>query len=80
MLEKGLAVGGHWAWDTNYPGVGVQNHPGAYRFSGKAMATKGTRATAAEVQRYLEEYAHEHALHQHIRLGNQVLQITDDGQ
>ena len=79
IFEKTSSMGGHWSWPDNYPGVGVQNHAEAYRFTDKPMACAGRKATAAEVQRYVAEYAREHGLLARIRFGTEVVEVIEEG-
>ena len=76
ILDKASTVGGHWAWQPNYVGVGVQNKRDAYRYSDAPMEGSGPRASAAECVDYLAACVARHGLSDSLRLGQEVVGVV----
>ena len=77
LYEAADTLGGVWA--TGYPKFAIQTPGDLYEFPDKALSYPKYFKDGLAIKSYSEEYAKEHGLMKHVRLGTKVVSIESTG-
>ncbi len=82
IIERSHDLGGVWEPSRSYPDVQTQSPKDLYRYTDKPMPDNYPEwPKGPQVHAYLDSYAADHGLREHIRFHTQVISMTrrDDG-
>lgn len=77
IFEKNTEVGGTW-WENRYPGCAVDINSFIYSYTFAQKAWPNYFARQGEVLAYLQQFAQERGLREHVRFSTEVLATTWD--
>lgn len=77
ICEKNSEVGGTW-WENTYPGCAVDINSFIYSYTFGSIPWPNYFARGHEVLAYLQQFARDRGLREHVRFGTEVLATTWD--